>query len=170
MSFQLLSEQNVPSTFSWEYLLLRTDFYTPIITVDRERNCIKAMERESTISTYTFAINGKNTDIAIRSHYSENFGDYVWPSARYLGELLCLNSDFIKGRRILELGCGPGLPGIVASKLGAEVVFTDKSSPTSILQNCRENAFANGVNATIVGDSCLFSSRWSWSGGCSRRS
>lgn len=117
------------------------------------------MERESTISTYTFAINGKSTDIAIRSHYSENFGDYVWPSARYLGELLCLNSDIVKGKKIVELGCGPGLPGIVASKLGAEVVLTDKSSPPSILQNCRENASANGVNATIVGNSCLFSSR-----------
>ena len=109
------------------------------------------MSRESTTTTYHFNINGTNTPITIRSYYSENFGDYVWPSSRYLGELLCQNMNLVKGKQILELGCGSGLSGIVASKLGANVIFTDKSEPKSILMNCKENAAENGINATIVG-------------------
>ena len=108
------------------------------------------MPRESTTTTYHFNINGTNTPITIRSYYSENFGEYVWPSSRYLGELLCQNAELIKGKRIMELGCGSGLSGIVASKLGANVIFTDQSDPESILNNCRENTKENGIHATIV--------------------
>ena len=108
------------------------------------------MSRESTTTTFHFNINGTNTPITIRSYYSENFGDYVWPSSRYLGELLCQNMEFVKGKQVMELGCGSGLSGIVASKLGANVIFTDKSEPESILNNCRNNATENGIIATIV--------------------
>lgn len=37
-------------------------------------------------------------------------------------QYLSLNPDVVKGKKILELGAGLGLPGIVASHLGAKSV------------------------------------------------
>ena len=49
----------------------------------------------------------------------------LWPSAIALSRHI-LKSDHIgKGTEVLEIGCGLGLPGIVAGKKGASVTFTD---------------------------------------------
>lgn len=50
---------------------------------------------------------------------------YLWPSAKALVAHLATQKVAIKGRKVLELGCGIGAPAIAASKLGAEVVATD---------------------------------------------
>ena len=47
----------------------------------------------------------------------------LWPSARVLAE--CLAAAPLAGRRVLELGCGLGLPSIVALARGATVLATD---------------------------------------------
>jgi predicted nicotinamide N-methyase len=44
--------------------------------------------------------------------------------------------------RVLELGSGPGLAGLLAAKLGARVVITDKAV---VLPLIRENIALNGV-------------------------
>lgn len=49
----------------------------------------------------------------------------LWPSAIALAEHLVENKIITPGTRILELGCGLGLPGIVAGKLGGNLIFTD---------------------------------------------
>lgn len=49
----------------------------------------------------------------------------LWHSALALSYWMARNPERIKGKRIIELGCGLGLPGIVASMLGGQVVFTD---------------------------------------------
>jgi predicted nicotinamide N-methyase len=47
----------------------------------------------------------------------------LWPSARALAEALAGRP--LAGRRVLELGCGVGLPAVVALAAGADVLATD---------------------------------------------
>ena len=49
----------------------------------------------------------------------------LWPSALGLSEHLVKHKVIRPGMRVLEIGCGLGLPGIVAGLLGGEVIFTD---------------------------------------------
>ena len=48
----------------------------------------------------------------------------IWASGIALATW-CLDGNPLKGRRILELGCGVGIVGIAAARSGAEVVCTD---------------------------------------------
>lgn len=49
----------------------------------------------------------------------------LWPSAIALAKHLSENHALFKGQRVIELGCGLGLPSILCAKLGAEVTATD---------------------------------------------
>lgn len=49
----------------------------------------------------------------------------LWPSAIALGEHLILSKMISENTTVHEMGCGLGLPGIVAGKLGGEVIFSD---------------------------------------------
>ncbi len=49
----------------------------------------------------------------------------LWPSAVVLSEYLVANASLVKGKSVLEVGCGLGLSGIVAGMLGGNVVMTD---------------------------------------------
>lgn len=69
------------------------------------------------------------------------YGIVLWPSAIALAHELATRS--LEGRRVLELGAGTGLPGIVAATLGANVVQTDKQDVA--LHVCKRNAERNGV-------------------------
>ncbi|MCX5745853.1 MAG: methyltransferase domain-containing protein [Proteobacteria bacterium] len=73
------------------------------------------------------------------------FGIVLWPAAIALAHALAARA--LAGKRILELGAGTGLPGIVAASLGAHVVQTDRQKLA--LHVCAQNAERNGV-ATIV--------------------
>ena len=48
----------------------------------------------------------------------------IWASAHGLAELLEKRPDLVRGRRVLELGSGCGLAGILAAKLGAAQVHS----------------------------------------------
>ena len=69
------------------------------------------------------------------------YGIVLWPAAIALAHELA--SRELAGRRILELGAGTGLPGIVAASLGARVVQTDRQQ--LVVHVCRLNAERNGV-------------------------
>src|SRR5687767_12939371 len=64
------------------------------------------------------------------------YGIVVWPSAIALSHELATRD--LAGKRILELGAGTGLPGIVAASLGARVVQTDRQS--LVMHVCKQNA------------------------------
>lgn len=71
------------------------------------------------------------------------YGLSLWPSAIALAHELVARRDELRGTRVLELGAGTGLPGIVAATCGARVVQTDRQ-PAAI-EICRENGISNGV-------------------------
>ena len=53
----------------------------------------------------------------------------VWECSYDLIQYLRLHPQIVTGKRVLELGCGHGLPGIACKQLGArEVVFQDYTS------------------------------------------
>lgn len=69
------------------------------------------------------------------------YGIVLWPAAIALAHALA--SRALAGKRVLELGAGTGLPGIVAASLGAHVVQTDRQQLA--LHVCKQNAERNGV-------------------------
>eukprot|EP00397_Hematodinium_sp_SG-2012_P057273 GEMP01071411.1.p1 GENE.GEMP01071411.1~~GEMP01071411.1.p1 ORF type:complete len:170 (+),score=27.45 GEMP01071411.1:333-842(+) len=50
----------------------------------------------------------------------------IWPSAQLLAEWIIDHPEKVRGKRVVELGCGAGLPSMAAAKVGAkEVIATD---------------------------------------------
>ncbi|OQR90271.1 methyltransferase-like protein 23-like [Achlya hypogyna] len=57
-----------------------------------------------------------------------DLGWYVWPSAVTLATFLSKQPQLVISKRVLELGAGTALPGLLAAKLGAtHVLLTDKN-------------------------------------------
>lgn len=71
------------------------------------------------------------------------YGVVLWPAAIALAHEVAARVDAFRGRRVLELGAGTGLPGIVAASLGARVVQTDKQEVA--MSVCKRNVARNGV-------------------------
>jgi predicted nicotinamide N-methyase len=69
-------------------------------------------------------------------------GGALWTAglalSRYLEHVYA--GGALRGKRVLELGCGTGLAGLVAASLGADAVLTDIASVLPLL---RRNAAAN---------------------------
>eukprot|EP00039_Didymoeca_costata_P006021 m.86877 g.86877 ORF g.86877 m.86877 type:complete len:441 (-) comp13075_c0_seq8:86-1408(-) len=78
---------------------------------------------------------------------SPGLGQVVWDAglvlAAYIAETFGSNvvEKSLKGCNIIELGAGPGLPGIVAACCGAKTVLTDQ--PPLVDEICAPNAEAN---------------------------
>jgi predicted nicotinamide N-methyase len=67
---------------------------------------------------------------------------YLWPGARCLARYLTRWVD-VRGRRVLDLGCGLGLSGLAAARAGARVLFLDAAAPA--LEFVAASARANGL-------------------------
>ncbi|HET8608054.1 MAG TPA: methyltransferase domain-containing protein [Gaiellaceae bacterium] len=71
----------------------------------------------------------------------------LWPAGRALADAL----PELRGRRVVELGCGLALPSLVAAAGGAEVYATDWSADA--VELVRLNAERNGIRlAAAVAD------------------
>ncbi len=71
------------------------------------------------------------------------YGVALWPAAIALAQDVASRAAAFGGKRVLELGAGTGLPGLVAASLGARVVQTDRHEVA--LSICRRNGERNGV-------------------------
>jgi predicted nicotinamide N-methyase len=70
----------------------------------------------------------------------------LWPSARVLAGAIAAGRP--AGRRVLELGCGVGLPAVVAALAGAQVLATDWYAEA--LAFTRANAAAAGARLETI--------------------
>jgi predicted nicotinamide N-methyase len=71
----------------------------------------------------------------------------LWPGGVVLARFVAESVD-LRGRRVVELGCGLGAAGIAAGRAGAEVTLTDGAA--AALAFAAENAAENGVSAEVV--------------------
>ena len=71
------------------------------------------------------------------------YGLALWPASIALAHELVSRAGELAGRRVLELGAGTGLPGIVAVTYGARVVQTDRLEEAVAIG--RLNAERNGA-------------------------
>ena len=76
----------------------------------------------------------------------------VWPAAARLCSYLAGAPSLVRGRRVLELGAGAGLPGIVAGLIGAGTVTLTDGEPLAV-SLARRTAALNGLGE---GPSCRF--------------
>lgn len=83
--------------------------------------------------------------IAAEDDAGERLNPYfgtLWPASIALGEYLDERGG-VAGKRTLDLGCGVGLVGLVAARLGADVTFAD-IMPEAV-ELARRNAAANAL-------------------------
>lgn len=102
------------------------------------------------ISAYSegqYVLKLKRGDEIVVAESAEEIGMKVWDCAALMSRWF-EKGDFVKGKTILELGCGTGLLGFACAKLGAKrVVITDLAS---ILPTMEKN-----VKLTGLGDVCV---------------
>lgn len=67
----------------------------------------------------------------------------IWPASRMLAKVLH-RSEWPPGLLALEIGCGLGLPGVVALAKGMEVIFSDYDA--TALRFAADNAKLNGFD------------------------
>lgn len=68
---------------------------------------------------------------------------YTWPCAPVLAWFLWENRSELVGKRVLELGSGTGLPGILAAKCGSQVTFTESAALPKSLAHTRRSCQLN---------------------------
>ena len=52
-------------------------------------------------------------------------GGQIWYAAVAFGQYVAMNGSMFKGKKILELGAGLGLPGLIAAKCGGLVTLSE---------------------------------------------
>ncbi|XP_077097993.1 EEF1A lysine methyltransferase 3-like [Siphateles boraxobius] len=103
-------------------------FQTAMMSADPEFSVFPADSRlfdDSFSAKNTYRVSGQN--ITIHQYYCANLGvsASVWDSALHLCQFFEKECLDLSGKRIIELGAGTGLVGIVAARLGGHVTITD---------------------------------------------
>ena len=76
------------------------------------------------------------------------YGVMLWPASIALGHDVLARADQLPGKRVLELGAGTGMPGIVAASLGAQVLQIDRDEVA--LHVCAMNKARNHATSLEV--------------------
>ncbi|NXN12569.1 MET23 protein, partial [Indicator maculatus] len=80
------------------------------------------------------------------------YGMYVWPCAVVLAQYLWAHRGSLPGKRVLEIGAGVSLPGVLAAKCGADVTLSDSEELPQCLQNCRRSCLLNHLpHVPVIG-------------------
>ncbi|KZW03902.1 hypothetical protein EXIGLDRAFT_715937 [Exidia glandulosa HHB12029] len=78
---------------------------------------------------------------------SPGCGGIAWPAGEVLSRyLISTRSHTLRGKRVVELGSGTGLVGLIAGFLGADVAVTDQAQ---LLPLMRKNVALNGLEENV---------------------
>jgi predicted nicotinamide N-methyase len=69
----------------------------------------------------------------------------LWDSAMGVAQVLERRGEKLAGKRVLDLGCGQGLTGTVASACGAIVLFADLESPALMFARLNSLPWTNQI-------------------------
>ncbi|CAH0546028.1 unnamed protein product [Brassicogethes aeneus] len=84
-------------------------------------------------------------EIIIPELLQGSYSFYTWPSAPVLAWFLWEKRAELPGRRVLEIGSGTALPGIVAAKCGARVTLSDSATLPKTLQHIKRSCHLNNL-------------------------
>lgn len=92
-------------------------------------------------------------------------GAAVWRAGEFMAGYLVANPSLVRGKRVIELGCGTGLCGLVAARLGASRVLLTDGSDT-VLERARRNIALNrlGSSSAPGSDGTLSTRTLLWGG------
>jgi predicted nicotinamide N-methyase len=76
------------------------------------------------------------------------FWAVVWPAAQLLARALQAEPAWVRGKTVLDLGCGGGVAGMAAAHAGAARVIANDIDPVA-LAIAAKNATANAVDLTL---------------------
>lgn len=91
----------------------------------------------------------ESLEIYIPELLQASYSFYTWPSAPVLAWFLWEHKEELNGKRVLELGSGTALPGILASKCGAIVTLSDSANLPKSLQHIRRSCELNGILSQV---------------------
>lgn len=107
----------------------------------------------TTVSHHHFqhAGNSELLTISCSEIMQEEYGLYVWPCSIVLAEYIWQHRLRFAGVRVVELGAGTALPGMVAAKVGASVVLTDREDQPQVFENMQKTCDLNQVSCEMQG-------------------
>ncbi|XP_048820841.1 histone-arginine methyltransferase METTL23 isoform X2 [Lagopus muta] len=80
------------------------------------------------------------------------YGMYAWPCAVVLAQYVWFHRRTLPGRRVLEIGAGVSLPGIVAAKCGAQVTLSDSEQLPQCLEISQQSCLMNHLpHVPVIG-------------------
>lgn len=79
------------------------------------------------------------------------YWSFCWASGQVLASFLLQQPQWVRGRRVLDFGCGSGVAAIAAARAGAEQVYACDIDPDALLATAA-NAAHNGVELTLYED------------------
>jgi predicted nicotinamide N-methyase len=72
----------------------------------------------------------------------------AWPAGSALTRAVAAAGDALRGKRVVELGCGIGMPSVAAARAGADVLATDASQEAVVY--AAHNLAVNGVEGQVA--------------------
>ncbi|XP_024974238.1 methyltransferase-like protein 23 isoform X2 [Cynara cardunculus var. scolymus] len=90
----------------------------------------------TTVSHHYFGdSNGFDDAVSIKiiESMKEEYGLFVWPCSVILAEYVWQQRSRFTGISVVELGAGTSLPGLVAAKVGADVILTEDSNRLEVM-------------------------------------
>lgn len=125
---------------------------------DQEKTLLRTSAGNFSLNQYCLRAEGREWKIlhvsTVLSQAEENkfilelsdllpYGVTLWTSAIALAHHVAARGETFRNSRILELGSGTGLPGIVAATYGAQVIQTDRNE--LVLSVARRNIVLNAI-------------------------
>ncbi|KAG1820553.1 putative methyltransferase-domain-containing protein [Suillus subaureus] len=95
----------------------------------------------------TFPADSPLVSISLKVDASHGCGGIAWPAGEVLSNYIAFRGiGYLQGKKIVELGSGTGLVGLVAGALGGTVWITDQAPLLGIMQ---QNVTLNGLQSCV---------------------